>query len=173
MKRLALIIVCAFMAGCLLAQTKELEALSKLKDVEYIHVDKATFKKLAETKGAIKTSKGDLLGDPEGKIFKMFDEAIIIITESDDAAEKVFKNAENYIKADKLVSLLEAKRDFDGYNDHIKVYHALDADKHTYAFIGRDEKWKACFCVFKGPIELPPLNMETLMDLTKGYKYAR
>ena len=33
MKRLALIIVCAFMAGCLLAQTKELEALSKLKDV--------------------------------------------------------------------------------------------------------------------------------------------
>lgn len=173
MKRLALIIVCAFMAGCLLAQTKELEALSKLKDVEYIHVDKATFKKLAETKGAIKTSKGDLLGDPEGKIFKMFDEAIIIITESDDAAEKVFKSAESYIKVGKLEQIFEAKRDFDGYNDHIKVYHALEADKHTYAFIGRDEKWKACFCVFKGPIELPPLNMETLMDLTKGYKYAR
>ena len=161
------------LAGSLWAQTQELEALSKLKDVEYIHVDKATFKKLAETKGAIKTSKGDLLGDPEGKIFKMFDDAIIIITESDDAAEKVFKNAENYIKADKLVSLLEAKRDFDGYNDYIKVYHALEGSKHTYAFIGRDEKWKACFCVFKGPIELPPLNMETLMDLTKGYKYAK
>lgn len=173
MKRLALIIVCAFMAGCLLAQTKELEALSKLKDVEYIHVDKATFKKLAETKGAIKTSKGDLLGDPEGKIFKMFDEAIIIITESDDAADKVFKSAESYIKVGKLEQIFEAKRDFEGYNDYIKVYHVSEADKHTYAFIGRDEKWKACFCVFKGPIELPPLNMETLMDLAKGYEYAK
>lgn len=161
------------MAGSLWAQTQELEALSKLKDVEYIHVDKATFNKLAETKGAIKTSKGDLLGDPDGNLFKMFDDAIIIITESDDAAEKVFKSAESYIKVGKLEQIFEAKRDFEGYNDYIKVYHASEADKHTYAFIGRDEKWKACFCMFKGPIELPPLNMETLMDLTKGYKYAR
>lgn len=168
--RVALIAFASMYCYSLNAQKAQLEKLSELKDVEYIHVDKATFKKLAETKGAIKTSKGDLLGDPEGKIFKMFDEAIIIITESDDAAETVFKSAESYIKVGKLEQIFEAKRDFDGYNVHIKVYHALEADKHTYAFIGRDEKWKACFCVFKGPIELQPLNMETLI---KGYKYAR
>ena len=117
MKRLVLIITCALMAGSLWAQSKQLEALSELKGVEYVHFDKAALTNLAENKGSIDVGDNSIIKDAKGEILNLLDEVYVIKTDASKRLAKKIKNAaQSFIKSNDLQSLF----DITG-NDYPKV----------------------------------------------------
>lgn len=151
MKRLVLLITCALMAGSLWAQTKQLEALSKLKGVEYLHFDKAALTDLAENKGSIDVGDNSIIKDAKGEILNMLDEVYVIKTDASKRLAKKIKNAaQSFIKSNDLQSLF----DITG-NDYpkVKIYHAKNGDINTSALLV-EEKDETFFVVLKGAFNL-------------------
>jgi len=151
MKRLVLLITCALMAGSLWAQTKQLEALSKLKGVEYLHFDKAALTDLAENKGSIDVGDNSIIKDTKGEILNLLDEVYVIKADaSKRVAKKIKKAAQSFIKSNDLQSLL----DLNG-NDYpkVKIYHAKKDDIHTSALMVEEED-ETFFVVLKGALDM-------------------
>ena len=151
MKRLVLIITCALMAGSLWAQSKQLEALSELKGVEYVHFDKAALTNLAENKGSIDVGDNSIIKDAKGEILNMLDEVYVIKTDASKRLAKKIKNAaQSFIKSNDLQSLF----DITG-NDYpkVKIYHAKNGDINTSALLV-EEKDEIFFVVLKGAFNL-------------------
>lgn len=147
MKRLVFIITCALMAGSLWAQSKQLEALSELKGVEYLHFDKAALTNLAENKGSIDVGDNSIIKDAKGEILNMLDEVYVIKTDASKRLAKKIKNAaQSFIKSNDLQSLF----DITG-NDYpkVKIYHAKNGDINTSALLV-EEKDETFFVVLKG-----------------------
>lgn len=151
MKRLVLIITCALMAGSLWAQSKQLEALSELKGVEYMHFDKAALTNLAENKGSIDVGDNSIIKDAKGEILNLLDEVYVIKADaSKRVAKKIKKAAQSFIKSNDLQSLL----DITG-NDYpkVKIYHAKKDDIHTSALMVEEED-ETFFVVLKGALDM-------------------
>ena len=151
MKRLVLIITCALMAGSLWAQSKQLEALSELKGVEYLHFDKAALTNLAENKGSIDVGDNSIIKDAKGEILNLLDEVYVIKTDASKRLAKKIKNAaQSFIKSNDLQSLF----DITG-NDYpkVKIYHAKNGDINTSALLV-EEKDETFFGVLKGAFNL-------------------
>ena len=151
MKRLVLIITCALMAGSLWAQSKQLEALSELKGVEYLHFDKAALTNLAENKGSIDVGDNSIIKDAKGEILNLLDEVYVIKTDASKRLAKKIKNAaHSFIKSNDLQSLF----DITG-NDYpkVKIYHAKNGDINTSALLV-EEKDETFFVVLKGAFNL-------------------
>lgn len=151
MKRLVFIITCALMAGSLWAQSKQLEALSELKGVEYLHFDKAALTNLAENKGSIDVGDNSIIKDAKGEILNMLDEVYVIKTDASKRLAKKIKNAaQSFIKSNDLQSLF----DITG-NDYpkVKIYHAKNGDINTSALLV-EEKDETFFVVLKGAFNL-------------------
>ena len=151
MKRLVLIITCALMAGSLWAQSKQLEALSELKGVEYVHFDKAALTNLAENKGSIDVGDNSIIKDAKGEILNLLDEVYVIKTDASKRLAKKIKNvAQSFIKSNDLQSLF----DITG-NDYpkVKIYHAKNGDINTSALLV-EEKDETFFVVLKGAFNL-------------------
>lgn len=151
MKRLVFIITCALMAGSLWAQSKQLEALSELKGVEYLHFDKAALTDLAENKGSIDVGDNSIIKDAKGEILNMLDEVYVIKTDASKRLAKKIKNAaQSFIKSNDLQSLF----DITG-NDYpkVKIYHAKNGDINTSALLV-EEKDETFFVVLKGAFNL-------------------
>ena len=151
MKRLVLIITCALMAGSLWAQSKQLEALSELKGVEYLHFDKAALTNLAENKGSIDVGDNSIIKDAKGEILNLLDEVYVIKADASKRLAKKIKNAaQSFIKSNDLQSLF----DITG-NDYpkVKIYHAKNGDINTSALLV-EEKDETFFVVLKGAFNL-------------------
>ena len=151
MKRLVLIITCALMAGSLRSQSKQLEALSELKGVEYLHFDKAALTNLAENKGSIDVGDNTIIKDAKGEILNLLDEVYVIKTDASKRLAKKIKNAaQSFIKSNDLQSLF----DITG-NDYpkVKIYHAKNGDINTSALLV-EEKDETFFVVLKGAFNL-------------------
>lgn len=151
MKRLVFIITCALMAGSLWAQSKQLEALSELKGVEYLHFDKAALTDLAENKGSIDVGDNSIIKDAKGEILNMLDEVYVIKTDASKRLAKKIKNAaQSFIKSNDLQSLF----DITG-NDYpkVRIYHAKNGDINTSALLV-EEKDETFFVVLKGAFNL-------------------
>ena len=151
MKRLVLIITCALMAGSLWAQSKQLEAPSQLKGVEYVHFDKAALTNLAENKGSIDVGDNSIIKDAKGEILNLLDEVYVIKTDASKRLAKKIKNAaQSFIKSNDLQSLF----DITG-NDYpkVKIYHAKNGDINTSALLV-EEKDETFFVVLKGAFNL-------------------
>lgn len=151
MKRLVFIITCALMAGSLWAQSKQLEALSELKGVEYLHFDKAALTNLAENKGSIDVGDNSIIKDAKGEILNLLDEVYVIKTDASKRLAKKIKNAaQSFIKSNDLQSLF----DITG-NDYpkVKIYHAKNGDINTSALLV-EEKDETFFVVLKGAFNL-------------------
>ena len=143
MKRLVLIITCALMAGSLWAQSKQLEALSELKGVEYVHFDKAALTNLAENKGSIDVGDNSIIKDAKGEILNLLDEVYVIKTDASKRLAKKIKNAaQSFIKSNDLQSLF----DITG-NDYPKV-------KINTSALLVEEKDETFFVVLKGAFNL-------------------
>jgi hypothetical protein len=139
------------MAGSLWAQTKQLEALSKLKGVEYLHFDKAALTDLAENKGSIDVGDNSIIKDTKGEILNLLDEVYVIKADaSKRVAKKIKKAAQSFIKSNDLQSLL----DLNG-NDYpkVKIYHAKKDDIHTSALMVEEED-ETFFVVLKGALDM-------------------
>lgn len=151
MKRLVFIITCALMAGSLWAQSKQLEALSELKGVEYLHFDKAALTNLAENKGSIDVGDNSIIKDAKGEILNLLDEVYVIKADASKRLAKKIKNAaQSFIKSNDLQSLF----DITG-NDYpkVKIYHAKNGDINTSALLV-EEKDETFFVVLKGAFNL-------------------
>ena len=151
MKRLVLIITCALMAGSLWAQSKQLEALSELKGVEYLHFDKAALTNLAENKGSIDVGDNTIIKDAKGEILNMLDEVYVIKADASKRLAKKIKNAaQSFIKSNDLQSLF----DITG-NDYpkVKIYQVKKDDIHTIAFMVEEEE-ETFFVVLKGALNI-------------------
>lgn len=151
MKRLVFIITCALMAGSLWAQSKQLEALSELKGVEYLHFDKAALTNLAENKESIDVGDNSIIKDAKGEILNLLDEVYVIKTDASKRLAKKIKNAaQSFIKSNDLQSLF----DITG-NDYpkVKIYHAKNGDINTSALLV-EEKDETFFVVLKGAFNL-------------------
>lgn len=151
MKRLVFIITCALMAGSLWAQSKQLEKLSELKGVEYVHFDKAALTNLAENKGSIDVGDNSIIKDAKGEILNMLDEVYVIKADASKRLAKKIKNAaQSFIKSNDLQSLF----DITG-NDYpkVKIYHAKNGDINTSALLV-EEKDETFFVVLKGAFNL-------------------
>jgi hypothetical protein len=151
MKRLVFIITCALMAGSLWAQSKQLEALSELKGVEYVHFDKAALTNLAENKGSIDVGDNSIIKDAKGEILNLLDEVYVIKADASKRLAKKIKNAaQSFIKSNDLQSLF----DITG-NDYpkVKIYHAKNGDINTSALLV-EEKDETFFVVLKGAFNL-------------------
>ena len=151
MKRLVFIITCALMAGSLWAQSKQLEALSELKGVEYLHFDKAALTNLAENKGSIDVGDNPIIKNAKGEILNLLDEVYVIKADASKRLAKKIKNAaQSFIKSNDLQSLF----DITG-NDYpkVKIYHAKNGDINTSALLV-EEKDETFFVVLKGAFNL-------------------
>ena len=151
MKRLVFIITCALMAGSLWAQSKQLEALSELKGVEYLHFDKAALTNLAENKGSIDVGDNSIIKDAKGEILNMLDEVYVIKTDASKRLAKKIKNAaQSFIKSNDLQSLFDIT---DNDYPKVKIYHAKNGDINTSALLV-EEKDETFFVVLKGAFNL-------------------
>lgn len=151
MKRLVFIITCALMAGSLWAQSKQLEALSELKGVEYMHFDKAALTNLAENKGSIDVGDNSIIKDAKGEILNMLDEVYVIKADaSKRVAKKIKKAAQSFIKSNALQSLLDIS---DNDYPKVKIYQVKKDDIHTIAFMVEEED-ETFFVVLKGALDM-------------------
>ena len=151
MKRLVLIITCALMAGSLWAQSKQLEALSELKGVEYLHFDKAALTNLAENKGSIDVGDNTIIKDAKGEILNLLDEVYVIKADaSKRVAKKIKKAAQSFIKSNALQSLLDIS---DNDYPKVKIYQVKKDDIHTIAFMVEEEE-ETFFVVLKGALNI-------------------
>lgn len=151
MKRLVLIITCALMAGSLWAQSKQLEALSELKGVEYLHFDKAALKNLAENKGSIEVGDNPIIKNAKGEILNLLDEVYVIKADaSKRVAKKIKKAAQSFIKSNDLQSLLDIS---DNDYPKVKIYQVKKDDIHTIAFMVEEED-ETFFVVLKGALDM-------------------
>lgn len=154
MKKLIFIITCAMMAGTLRAQQQQLEALSELKNVEYVHFDKSAISEIAKNKGSIDVGDNSIVKDASGEILKLLDEVYVIKADAKRAAKKVKKCAQNFIKIERLRSILDVKGN---KSENVKIYHAQNNDDtHTCALLVNDGK-ETVFVVLKGELNLSDL----------------
>jgi len=159
MKKLIFIITCAMMAGTLRAQQQQLEALSELKDVEYVHFDKSAISEIAKNKGSIDVGDNSIVKDASGDILKLLDEVYVITADAKRAAKKVKKSAQNFIKTERLRSILDVKGD---KKEQVKIYHSQNGeDAHTCALLVNDNG-KTVFVVLKGDLNLGDLIFNAL-----------
>lgn len=153
MKKLIFIITCAMMAGSLWAQ-HQLEALSELKNVEYVHFDKSAISEIAKNKGSIDVGDNSIVKDASGDILKLLDEVYVITADAKRAAKKVKKSAQSFIKTERLRSILDVKGD---KKEQVKIYHSQNGeDAHTCALLVNDNG-KTVFVVLKGDLNLGDL----------------
>lgn len=139
------------MAGSLWAQSKQLEKLSELKGVEYMHFDKAALTNLAENKGSIDVGDNSIIKDAKGEILNLLDEVYVIKADaSKRVAKKIKKAAQSFIKSNALQSLLDIS---DNDYPKVKIYQVKKDDIHTIAFMVEEEE-ETFFVVLKGALNL-------------------
>ena len=149
--RVALIAFASMYCYSLNAQKAQLEKLSELKGVEYVHFDKAALTNLAENKGSIDVGDNSIIKDAKGEILNLLDEVYVIKADASKRLAKKIKNAaQSFIKSNDLQSLF----DITG-NDYpkVKIYHAKNGDINTSALLV-EEKDETFFVVLKGAFNL-------------------
>ena len=149
--RVALIAFASIYCYSLNAQKAQLEKLSELKGVEYVHFDKAALTNLAENKGSIDVGDNSIIKDAKGEILNLLDEVYVIKADASKRLAKKIKNAaQSFIKSNDLQSLF----DITG-NDYpkVKIYHVKKGDIYTSALIVEEEE-ETFFVVLKGAFNL-------------------
>lgn len=149
--RVALIALSSMFCYSLNAQKAQLEKLSELKGVEYMHFDKAALTNLAENKGSIDVGDNSIIKDAKGEILNMLDEVYVIKADaSKRVAKKIKKAAQSFIKSNALQSLLDIS---DNDYPKVKIYQVKKDDIHTIAFMVEEEE-ETFFVVLKGALNI-------------------
>ena len=150
MKKLAVCAVLVFACVSAYAENKDFDKLSKIKEVEVMHIDKNMINLAAQTGAGLHIGDAINFDDEDGDMIKTINEIKIYHCEKKGAMEKFKKEATKILKAKKWQALIDQKGD-DG--EIVKIYQAKDGEQNSNVIFASEED-EAVVIVIDGAFDL-------------------
>ena len=149
-KKLAVCAVLVFACVSANAENKDFDKLSKIKEVEVMHIDKNMINLAAQTGAGLHIGDAINIDDEDGDMIKTINEIKIYHCEKKGAMEKFKKEATKILKAKKWQALIDQKGD-DG--EIVKIYQAKDGEQNSNVIFASEED-EAVVIVIDGAFDL-------------------
>lgn len=150
MKKLAVCAVLVFACVSAYAENKDFDKLSKIKEVEVMHIDKNMINLAAQSGAGLHIGDAINFDDEDGDMIKTINEIKIYHCEKKGAMEKFKKEATKILKAKKWQALIDQKGD-DG--EIVKIYQAKDGEQNSNVIFASEED-EAVVIVIDGAFDL-------------------
>lgn len=149
-KKLAVCAVLVFACVSANAENKDFDKLSKIKEVEVMHIDKNMINLAAQSGAGLHIGDAINFDDEDGDMIKTINEIKIYHCEKKGAMEKFKKEATKILKAKKWQALIDQKGD-DG--EIVKIYQAKDGEQNSNVIFASEED-EAVVIVIDGAFDL-------------------
>lgn len=138
MKQLAVCAVMTLVCVCAHAQSKTFSKLSKMKGVEYVHVDKTMLQLAAEKGEGLPIGGGGTFdfGNAAGEIIKLIDDVMVFHSEEKETVAKLKKSAQKLLKGKQWQTLLDMNSE-DG--ESVKICQAKEGDKYVNVVLAGED----------------------------------
>ena len=150
MKKLAVCAVLVFACVSAYAENKDFDKLSKIKEVEVMHIDKNMINLAAQTGAGLHIGDAINIDDEDGDMIKTINEIKIYHCEKKGAMEKFKKEATKILKAKKWQALIDQKGE---EGEIVKIYQAKDGEQNSNVIFASEED-EAVVIVIDGAFDL-------------------
>ena len=150
MKKLAVCAVLVFACVSAYAENKDFDKLSKIKEVEVMHIDKNMINLAAQSGAGLHIGDAINFDDEDGDMIKTINEIKIYHCEKKGAMEKFKKEATKILKAKKWQALIDQKGEED---EIVKIYQAKDGEQNSNVIFASEED-EAVVIVIDGAFDL-------------------
>ena len=150
MKKLAVCAVLVFACVSANAENKDFDKLSKIKEVEVMHIDKNMINLAAQTGAGLHIGDAINIDDEDGDMIKTINEIKIYHCEKKGAMEKFKKEATKILKAKKWQALIDQKGE---EGEIVKIYQAKDGEQNSNVIFASEED-EAVVIVIDGAFDL-------------------
>lgn len=149
-KKLAVCAVLVFACVSANAENKDFDKLSKIKEVEVMHIDKNMINLAAQSGAGLHIGDAINFDDEDGDMIKTINEIKIYHCEKKGAMEKFKKEATKILKAKKWQALIDQKGE---EGEIVKIYQAKDGDQISNVIFASEED-EAVVIVIDGAFDL-------------------
>ena len=149
-KKLAVCAVLVFACVSAYAESKDFGKLSKIKEVEVMHIDKNMINLAAQTGAGLHIGDAINIDDEDGDMIKTINEIKIYHCEKKGAMEKFKKEATKILKAKKWQALIDQKGE---EGEIVKIYQAKDGEQNSNVIFASEED-EAVVIVIDGAFDL-------------------
>lgn len=149
-KKLAVCAVLVFACVSAYAESKDFDKLSKIKEVEVMHIDKNMINLAAQSGAGLHIGDAINFDDEDGDMIKTINEIKIYHCEKKGAMEKFKKEATKILKAKKWQALIDQKGE---EGEIVKIYQAKDGDQISNVIFASEED-EAVVIVIDGAFDL-------------------
>ena len=136
MKKLAVCAVLVFACVSANAENKDFDKLSKIKEVEVMHIDKNMINLAAQSGAGLHIGDAINFDDEDGDMIKTINEIKIYHCEKKGAMEKFKKEATKILKAKKWQALIDQKGE---EGEIVKIYQAKDGEQNSNVIFASEE----------------------------------
>ncbi len=136
MKKLAVCAVLVFACVSAYAENKDFDKLSKIKEVEVMHIDKNMINLAAQSGAGLHIGDAINFDDEDGDMIKTINEIKIYHCEKKGAMEKFKKEATKILKAKKWQALIDQKGE---EGEIVKIYQAKDGEQNSNVIFASEE----------------------------------
>jgi hypothetical protein len=150
MKKLAVCAVLVFACVSAYAENKDFDKLSKIKEVEVMHIDKNMINLAAQSGAGLHIGDAINFDDEDGDMIKTINEIKIYHCEKKGAMEKFKKEATKILKAKKWQALIDQKGE---EGEIVKIYQAKDGEQNSNVIFASEED-EAVVIVIDGAFDL-------------------
>ena len=150
MKKLAVCAVLVFACVSANAENKDFDKLSKIKEVEVMHIDKNMINLAAQSGAGLHIGDAINFDDEDGDMIKTINEIKIYHCEKKGAMEKFKKEATKILKAKKWQALIDQKGE---EGEIVKIYQAKDGEQNSNVIFASEED-EAVVIVIDGAFDL-------------------
>ena len=149
-KKLAVCAVLVFACVSANADNKDFDKLSKIKEVEVMHIDKNMINLAAQSGAGLHIGDAINFDDEDGDMIKTINEIKIYHCEKKGAMEKFKKEATKILKAKKWQALIDQKGE---EGEIVKIYQAKDGEQNSNVIFASEED-EAVVIVIDGAFDL-------------------
>ena len=149
-KKLAVCAVLVFAFVSAYAENKDFDKLSKIKEVEVMHIDKNMINLAAQSGAGLHIGDAINFDDEDGDMIKTINEIKIYHCEKKGAMEKFKKEATKILKAKKWQALIDQKGE---EGEIVKIYQAKDGEQNSNVIFASEED-EAVVIVIDGAFDL-------------------
>ena len=149
-KKLAVCAVLVFACVSANAENKDFDKLSKIKEVEVMHIDKNMINLAAQSGAGLHIGDAINFDDEDGDMIKTINEIKIYHCEKKGAMEKFKKEATKILKAKKWQALIDQKGE---EGEIVKIYQAKDGEQNSNVIFASEED-EAVVIVIDGAFDL-------------------
>lgn len=135
-KKLAVCAVLVFACVSANAENKDFDKLSKIKEVEVMHIDKNMINLAAQSGAGLHIGDAINFDDEDGDMIKTINEIKIYHCEKKGAMEKLKKEATKILKAKKWQALIDQKGE---EGEIVKIYQAKDGEQNSNVIFASEE----------------------------------